>query len=154
MIDKKLLGELKEKLEAGKSSIKKELESFATEDPNLKHKYQKTIALLPACAVHSAKIPTLSWSVKSEIPKLPRLQCKHLSRDTWSSRPSSQSSDSCARTCSGRRRSSAAALNYTRRCVSTVTTFLISSGILLVNKFTSSKGTENVFAKSFDHWLE
>ena len=38
-MDKKLIEELKEKLEANKNSIQKELESFATEDPNLKHNW-------------------------------------------------------------------------------------------------------------------
>ena len=38
-MDKKLLDELKEKLEANKKSIQKELESFAQEDPNLKHNW-------------------------------------------------------------------------------------------------------------------
>jgi DnaK suppressor protein len=38
-MDKKLLEELKGKLEAEKKSIKEELESFATEDPNLKHNW-------------------------------------------------------------------------------------------------------------------
>lgn len=38
-MDKKLLNELKEKLEEQKNAIKKELESFAQEDPNLKHNW-------------------------------------------------------------------------------------------------------------------
>ena len=38
-MDKKLINELKEKLEAEKISIKKELETFANEDPNLKHNW-------------------------------------------------------------------------------------------------------------------
>jgi len=38
-MDKKLVEELKEKLESEKKSIQKELESFATEDPNLKHNW-------------------------------------------------------------------------------------------------------------------
>jgi len=38
-MDKKLIEELKEKLELNRDSIKKELESFATEDPNLKHNW-------------------------------------------------------------------------------------------------------------------
>jgi DnaK suppressor protein len=38
-MDKKLIEELKEKLEAQKNSIQKELENFATEDPNLKHNW-------------------------------------------------------------------------------------------------------------------
>lgn len=38
-MDKKLIGELKEKLETQKKSLQKELESFATEDPNLKHNW-------------------------------------------------------------------------------------------------------------------
>lgn len=36
---KELVEELKEKLEEQKKSIKKELESFAVEDPNLKHNW-------------------------------------------------------------------------------------------------------------------
>lgn len=38
-MDKKLIDELKEKLETQKKSIKEELESFAEEDPNLKHNW-------------------------------------------------------------------------------------------------------------------
>ena len=38
-MDKKLLDELKGKLEAQKKSLQKELESFAAEDPNLKHNW-------------------------------------------------------------------------------------------------------------------
>ena len=38
-MDQKLLEELKGKLESNRDSIKKELESFATEDPNLKHNW-------------------------------------------------------------------------------------------------------------------
>jgi len=38
-MNSKLLEELKEKLEEQKNSIKKELESFASEDPNLKHNW-------------------------------------------------------------------------------------------------------------------
>ena len=38
-MDKKLLGELEEKLESQKKSLQKELESFAVEDPNLKHNW-------------------------------------------------------------------------------------------------------------------
>ena len=38
-MDKKLIEELKQKLEEQKASIKKELESFATEDPNSKHNW-------------------------------------------------------------------------------------------------------------------
>ncbi|MGA2417729.1 MAG: TraR/DksA family transcriptional regulator [Candidatus Staskawiczbacteria bacterium] len=38
-MDKKLIDELKTKLESEKKSIKKELESFASEDPNLKHNW-------------------------------------------------------------------------------------------------------------------
>jgi RNA polymerase-binding transcription factor DksA len=38
-MDQKILEELKEKLEANRSSIQKELESFASEDPNLKHNW-------------------------------------------------------------------------------------------------------------------
>jgi DnaK suppressor protein len=38
-MDKKILDELKEKLEEQKKSITKELESFASEDPNLKHNW-------------------------------------------------------------------------------------------------------------------
>ena len=38
-MDKKLTQELKKKLELQKSSIKKELESFAVEDKNLKHNW-------------------------------------------------------------------------------------------------------------------
>ena len=39
-MEKKLIEELKEKLEVQKKSIQKELESFATEDPNLKHNWE------------------------------------------------------------------------------------------------------------------
>ncbi len=38
-MDKKLIEKLKEKLETEKKSLQKELESFATEDPNLKHNW-------------------------------------------------------------------------------------------------------------------
>ena len=38
-MDKKLIEELKEKLEKEKKSIQTELESFASEDPNLKHNW-------------------------------------------------------------------------------------------------------------------
>jgi DnaK suppressor protein len=38
-MEKKLFEELKERLETEKKSIQKELESFATEDPNLKHNW-------------------------------------------------------------------------------------------------------------------
>jgi len=38
-MDQKLIDELKEKLEENKKSIQKELESFASEDPNLKHNW-------------------------------------------------------------------------------------------------------------------
>jgi RNA polymerase-binding transcription factor DksA len=38
-MDKKLIEELKPKLEAQKKSLQKELESFATEDKNLKHNW-------------------------------------------------------------------------------------------------------------------
>lgn len=38
-MDKKLFEELKAKLEEQKKSAQKELESFATEDPNLKHNW-------------------------------------------------------------------------------------------------------------------
>ncbi len=38
-MEKKLLEELKQKLETEKKSIQKELESFATEDPDLKHNW-------------------------------------------------------------------------------------------------------------------
>ena len=38
-MDKNLLDELSKKLEANKKSIQKELESFASEDPNLKHNW-------------------------------------------------------------------------------------------------------------------
>lgn len=38
-MEKKLIEELKRKLELEKESIKKELESFASEDPNLKHNW-------------------------------------------------------------------------------------------------------------------
>lgn len=39
-MDKKLIAELKGKLEAQKKSLQKELESFATEDKNLKHNWE------------------------------------------------------------------------------------------------------------------
>jgi RNA polymerase-binding transcription factor DksA len=39
-MDKKLIEELNAKLEEQKKSIQKELESFATEDPNLKHNWE------------------------------------------------------------------------------------------------------------------
>jgi len=39
-MDQKLIDELKEKLEINKKSIQKELESFASEDPNLKHNWE------------------------------------------------------------------------------------------------------------------
>jgi len=39
-MDKKLEADLKNKLEAQKESIQKELESFASEDPNLKHNWE------------------------------------------------------------------------------------------------------------------
>lgn len=39
IMDQKLIDELKEKLEAEKKNIQKELESFASEDPNLKHNW-------------------------------------------------------------------------------------------------------------------
>jgi RNA polymerase-binding transcription factor DksA len=39
MIDKKLVEKLKEKLEAQKKSVVTELESFASEDPNLKNNW-------------------------------------------------------------------------------------------------------------------
>lgn len=39
-MDKKIIEELKKKLEEQKASIQKELESFATEDPNLKHNWE------------------------------------------------------------------------------------------------------------------
>ena len=39
-MDKKLIEELKKKLELQKESIKKELESFASEDPDLKHNWE------------------------------------------------------------------------------------------------------------------
>ena len=38
-MEKKLIEELREKLELQKNSIQKELESFASEDPNLKHNW-------------------------------------------------------------------------------------------------------------------
>jgi len=38
-MDKKTIEELKEKLELQKKSVQKELESFAVEDPNLKHNW-------------------------------------------------------------------------------------------------------------------
>ena len=38
-MDKKLIEELKEKLESQRQSIQQELESFASEDPNLKHNW-------------------------------------------------------------------------------------------------------------------
>jgi len=38
-MDQKLIDELKEKLEKEKKDIQKELESFASEDPNLKHNW-------------------------------------------------------------------------------------------------------------------
>ncbi len=38
-MEKKLIGELKGKLEEQKISLQKELESFASEDPNLKHNW-------------------------------------------------------------------------------------------------------------------
>ena len=38
-MEKKLIEELKGKLELNRDSIKKELETFATEDPNLKHNW-------------------------------------------------------------------------------------------------------------------
>ena len=38
-MDKKLIEELKEKLESQRHSIQTELESFASEDPNLKHNW-------------------------------------------------------------------------------------------------------------------
>lgn len=38
-MDQKLIEKLKEKLEAERNNIKKELESFAEEDPNLKHNW-------------------------------------------------------------------------------------------------------------------
>lgn len=38
-MNSKLIKELKEKLEAEKASLKKELENFATEDKNLKHNW-------------------------------------------------------------------------------------------------------------------
>lgn len=38
-MNKKLIEELKEKLEIQKNSLQKELESFATEDKNLKHNW-------------------------------------------------------------------------------------------------------------------
>jgi len=38
-MDKKIIEELKKKLEINKNSLKKELESFATEDKNLKHNW-------------------------------------------------------------------------------------------------------------------
>lgn len=39
-MEEKLIDQLKEKLEEQKNSIQKELESFATEDPNLKHNWE------------------------------------------------------------------------------------------------------------------
>ena len=39
-MDKKLIDELKEKLEIQRASLQKELESFASEDPNLKHNWE------------------------------------------------------------------------------------------------------------------
>ncbi len=39
-MDKKLIEELKKRLEEQKASIQKELESFAKEDPNLKHNWE------------------------------------------------------------------------------------------------------------------
>jgi len=38
-MEKKLIDELKKKLEAEKKSLKEELESFASEDPKLKHNW-------------------------------------------------------------------------------------------------------------------
>ena len=38
-MEKKIIEELKEKLETEKKSITKELETFATKDPNLKHNW-------------------------------------------------------------------------------------------------------------------
>ena len=38
-MDKKLIEELKNKLETNKNSLQKELESFASEDPKLKHNW-------------------------------------------------------------------------------------------------------------------
>ena len=38
-MDKKLIEDLKGKLEAQKKTVQKELESFAKEDPNLKHNW-------------------------------------------------------------------------------------------------------------------
>ena len=38
-MDKKIIDELKQKLETEKLSIQKELESFANKDPNLKHNW-------------------------------------------------------------------------------------------------------------------
>ena len=38
-MEQKLIDELKRKLETEKASIQKELESFASEDPNLKHNW-------------------------------------------------------------------------------------------------------------------
>ena len=38
-MEKKLIDELKEKLEEQKKSVQKQLESFASEDPNLKHNW-------------------------------------------------------------------------------------------------------------------
>lgn len=39
-MDKKFIEELKTKLEEQKKSLQKELESFASEDPNLKHNWE------------------------------------------------------------------------------------------------------------------
>jgi DnaK suppressor protein len=39
-MDKKLIEELKDKLETQKKSLQKELESFANQDPNLKHNWE------------------------------------------------------------------------------------------------------------------
>ena len=39
-MEKKLIDELKKKLDVQRESIKKELESFASEDPNLKHNWE------------------------------------------------------------------------------------------------------------------
>jgi DnaK suppressor protein len=39
-MDKKLIEDLKQKLEEEKKSITKELESFASQDPNLKHNWE------------------------------------------------------------------------------------------------------------------
>ena len=38
-MEKKLIDELKQKLEEQKKSLQKELKSFASEDPNLKHNW-------------------------------------------------------------------------------------------------------------------